>query len=112
MLDTLSLRFDLGNLTIVKQAPRIGDECARGPVANAELPDSRDDTSASASSIADFDSPHSDSESDGDDRSRLGMAYVGSIASTYWRPERTNRGALSAIDERWHICINLRTLWK
>ncbi len=43
----------------------------------------------------------SSEEEDYDGReSRLGRAYVGSIASTYWRPERKDRGGLSALDER------------
>ena len=45
----------------------------------------------------------SESSEDSDDDeggSRLGHAYVGSIASTYWRPERTDRGGLSTVDER------------
>ncbi|EIE25288.1 hypothetical protein COCSUDRAFT_61516 [Coccomyxa subellipsoidea C-169] len=33
--------------------------------------------------------------------SRLGRGYVGSIASTYWRPERTDRGGLATLDERF-----------
>ena len=32
--------------------------------------------------------------------SRLGAHGVGSIASTYWRPERRDRGGLSILDER------------
>jgi hypothetical protein len=54
-----------------------------------------------------YDSGASDSAADGqqpcdeaEERSRRGEAFVGSIASTYWRPERSNRGGLSAIDER------------
>ncbi|CAL8460507.1 g36 [Coccomyxa elongata] len=44
----------------------------------------------------------SSEEEDFDGReSRLGRAYVGSIASTYWRPERKDRGGLSALDERF-----------
>ena len=31
---------------------------------------------------------------------RLGAHGVGSIASTYWRPERRDRGGLSILDER------------
>lgn len=48
----------------------------------------------------------SSEEEDHDGReSRLGRAYVGSIASTYWRPERNDRGGLSAVDERCAFAV-------
>ncbi len=48
-------------------------------------------------------SGQSEGSQDTDDdelESRLGRGYVGSIASTYWRPERTDRGGLATLDER------------
>lgn len=72
------------------QAPSVGS----GAAADREQHvNSADDSTESGSSCEDDDTEG--------ERSRMGQAYVGSIASTYWRPERTNRGALSAIDERY-----------
>ena len=68
---------------------------------------------AQADYVSEEDSESAVSESSEEDdfdgrESRLGRAYVGSIASTYWRPERKDRGGLSAVDERcaFAVCLS------
>lgn len=74
---------------------------------------------AQADYVSEEDSESAGSESSEEDdydgrESRLGRAYVGSIASTYWRPERKDRGGLSAVDERcaFAVCLSSYPLSK
>lgn len=73
---------------------------------------SQPDTGGEEDSFTEESESSEDSDDDDDARgSRLGHAYVGSIASTYWRPERTDRGeGLSTVDERWHLCRAMSTV--
>lgn len=62
-----------------------------------------DEEGAASSSAAASDTSSQDGIPD-ELHSRLGAHGVGSIASTYWRPERKDRGGLSVLDERY--CVN------
>jgi hypothetical protein len=72
---------------------------------------SQPDTAGEEDSFTEESESSEDSDDDDARGSRLGHAYVGSIASTYWRPERTDRGeGLSIVDERWHLCRAMSTV--
>lgn len=64
---------------------------------HADESDSGSDEEDESLSVASEGSSESD---DVEARSKLGLGYVGSTASTNWRPERTDRGGLSTVDER------------
>ena len=58
-----------------------------------------DDTAEDTASMAGSEDSSQDGFA-GDMQSQHGARKAGSIASTYWRAERQDRGALSVLDER------------